>query len=613
MSLEKTTQLLKLHLSAHDLSDEQRKLIAESAQVVEYESGQSVHSLDSPLDGLLLLLTGEVELSVTAPDGSSQAIQFLGRDDQLGLLSLHQTEPFPVEVKAVQPTTAIFIPKSDAVQLLQDLPLWRRCLMQHLGPRLRNVLAHEKRRRRPRVVTFLHTNDRYREVTLLLIQRLTSLGERVGVMSDHDLTLSTTTVETAALLRNDGVEQDPDKLRAEASNWSTTDRLVIDVNINRDMSFLAELVESGDAVYCVCDDSTTAQAIDRMKDLSERLPNAKRKANLIRVLDRAQRVAATTAPLDELFREDFKVHWRDLTNTKVSTKSAGIERVLHHLRGFSLGLALGGGAARGMAHLGVLQVFEELDLPLDRLSGTSAGALIGIPYAAGYSATWLTQAFETDLKPNKYYDMLPYGDTWYMLGKYRQGGWDEMLRKYLENWTLEQLTLPVTSVAADLVSATEVRRCRGDATLSLLESINLPVMSRPICRDGMVLVDGGVLNVVPANVLVEQGASLVVAVDVSAKIRFEFAGNTSGMATEDMKVPNATQTAIRVRTVQDRNIRSLGTRSADLVIEPDVSKVELSDFQHASDIALQGRRAMEAALPQLKRLLHDADPELFPT
>jgi predicted acylesterase/phospholipase RssA len=289
-----------------------------------------------------------------------------------------------------------------------------------------------------------------------------------------------------------------------------------------------------------------------------------------------------------------------------------LERIVHHLRGVSIGLALGGGAARGMAHLGVLNVLENEGITIDRMSGTSAGALTGIGYAAGISADFLIAAFAKDLKPAWHYRLLPYGDAWYMLGKYRRGGWEGMLRKHFLNWRLEQLPIPFTAVAADLVSASEVRRISGDATDALLESINLPVMSRPICRDGMVLVDGGVLNVVPANVLVEQDANVVVAVDVSAKIGFEFRGNRPNTPTKQMKVPSTAQTAIRVRTVQDRNIRSLGTGAADLVIEPDVSEVEVSDFQHAPEIAAFGRSAAEQAMPKLWRILHQVDPQLFP-
>jgi NTE family protein len=128
----------------------------------------------------------------------------------------------------------------------------------------------------------------------------------------------------------------------------------------------------------------------------------------------------------------------------------------------------------------------------------------------------------------------------------------------------------------------------------------------------MVLVDGGILNVIPANVLVEQGANVVVAVDVSSKIRFEFRGNRPDTPTRQMKVPSTAQTAIRVRTVQDRNIRSLGTTAADLVIEPDVSTVDVSDFQHAPRIAGYGRSAAQQAMPELRKILHRVDSQLFP-
>jgi predicted acylesterase/phospholipase RssA len=167
-------------------------------------------------------------------------------------------------------------------------------------------------------------------------------------------------------------------------------------------------------------------------------------------------------------------------------------------------------------------------------------------------------------------------------------------------------------VTVDLVSAEPVIRREGDACHALLESINLPGIARPICRDGQALVDGGVLNVVPANVLVNQGANLVVSSDVSARIAFEFAGIRPDTPTAKMHRPSGTAALIRTRTVQDRNIRAIGGGAADIVIEPDVSTVELTDFKNAAKIAKLGRDAAEEALPELRRVLHEMDPQLFP-
>jgi predicted acylesterase/phospholipase RssA len=187
-----------------------------------------------------------------------------------------------------------------------------------------------------------------------------------------------------------------------------------------------------------------------------------------------------------------------------------------------------------------------------------------------------------------------------------------MLRSHLSNWTLEQLIIPFTSVTADLVTVEQVHRSRGDAANAILESINLPGVSQPICRDGLALVDGGILNNVPADVLVNQGAAFIVAVDVAAKIGHSFVGNTPATPTEEMNIPSMFQTLGRVRAAQDRNIRKMGAEDADLTIEPDVSAFQLTDFQNASAIAHQGVIATRKVLPQLRAFLKQLDPELFP-
>ena len=97
---------------------------------------------------------------------------------------------------------------------------------------------------------------------------------------------------------------------------------------------------------------------------------------------------------------------------------------LFALRGSSIGFALGGSAARGMAHLGVLSVLDEEGIPVDFLSGTSAVHLPVSHMLLGTIVPWLIETFAQDLKPNKKYGFVPYGDAWYMIGKFRRGGWE---------------------------------------------------------------------------------------------------------------------------------------------------------------------------------------------
>ena len=97
-----------------------------------------------------------------------------------------------------------------------------------------------------------------------------------------------------------------------------------------------------------------------------------------------------------------------------------------------------------------------------------------------------------------------------------------MLRKYLHDWRIEQLAIPCLTVTVDLVSGSTVTRESGDAIHAILESINIPVFSAPICRTGQALIDGGLVNNIPANVLVSKGCNFVIAASVSSKMETEF-------------------------------------------------------------------------------------------
>ena len=152
-----------------------------------------------------------------------------------------------------------------------------------------------------------------------------------------------------------------------------------------------------------------------------------------------------------------------------------------------------------MAHFGVLKVLEEAGLSFDVMSGTSVGAMAGILYASGMAPEHAVESFQRDLMPSRVFRFLPKWPNWYLVSQYRRHAWDAMLRKYLHDWRLEQLPIPFNSVTVDLVQVRTVVRRKGDAVHAILESINLPIVSKPILRDGMVLIDGGVLKT-PADV-----------------------------------------------------------------------------------------------------------------
>ena len=135
--------------------------------------------------------------------------------------------------------------------------------------------------------------------------------------------------------------------------------------------------------------------------------------------------------------------------------------------------------------------------------------MAGILCAAGYDPKYIVDRFMDDLKPGWPFRMMPRGNHLFLLYKYRRRHFDRMLRRHLSDWTLQQLPMPVKSVTVDLVSGKQVVRDQGDAVNAVLESINLPVFSQPICRDGQALIDGGLINNIPADVLIRSGCNFV--------------------------------------------------------------------------------------------------------
>src|SRR5271165_5765858 len=147
-------------------------------------------------------------------------------------------------------------------------------------------------------------------------------------------------------------------------------------------------------------------------------------------------------------------------------------------------------------------------------------------------------------------------------------------RKYLGQTRMEQLILPTFTVSVDLVQGEAVVREANDATMGVMESINLPPLSLPIIESGQALVDGGLLNNVPANVLVAKGCNFVIASTVTAQLEKDFEGISSRLVGRFL---STIQVIMRQTIVQDYNMNSVGVQPADFVIAPDVTSFDMSE------------------------------------
>jgi NTE family protein len=246
-----------------------------------------------------------------------------------------------------------------------------------------------------------------------------------------------------------------------------------------------------------------------------------------------------------------------------------------------IGLALGGGAARGFAHIGVIQVLEENGIRPDLVAGTSAGSLVAALYASGKSGAELGALAEK-------MDETAFTD-WSYPGRGLIRG--EALARYVREQTggrrIEQMRMPLGIVATDLDSGQPILFQLGDPGVAVRASSAVPAMFQPVRIGTREYVDGGLVAPVPVHFVRQMGADLVIAVDISAA--------PDGNATGD-----AMRMLLQTFAIMGRSINNFELRDADVLLRPKLPNVSGADFAARKRSLQAGRDAAQAQLALLR-------------
>lgn len=251
-----------------------------------------------------------------------------------------------------------------------------------------------------------------------------------------------------------------------------------------------------------------------------------------------------------------------------------------------LGLALGGGAARGFAHVGVIQVLEEAGIKPALVVGTSAGSLVAALYASGRNGQQL-QAVAIEMDEAAFADWtLPLFNRGFLRG--------EALARYVNtqvgNRLIEAMALPLGIVATNLGSGQGVLFRRGDTGLAVRASSAVPAVFLPVKIGNQEFVDGGLVSPVPVRYAREMGADVVLAVDISSAPE----GNPSG---------DPIQILLQTFAIMGKSINGWELKEAEVVVRPSLAGMRSGDFAGKQRAIQAGRAAMQAALPQLRAAL----------
>jgi len=254
------------------------------------------------------------------------------------------------------------------------------------------------------------------------------------------------------------------------------------------------------------------------------------------------------------------------------------------LRPPRIGLALGGGAARGFAHIGVIQVLEEAGVRPDLVVGTSAGSLVAALYAAGRSGAELAQ-LALAMDEGAITD-------WSFPGRglIRGDALARFVREHTGARTIEQMRLPLGIVATDLDTGEPILFQRGDTGLAVRASSAVPAVFQPVRIGSREYVDGGLVSPVPVRFARQMGAELVIAVDISTP--------PDGAATGDVF-----RLLLQTFSIMGKSINRFELREADVVLRPDLRGVGSAAFTERTRALAAGREAARSGLPALRERL----------
>jgi len=249
-----------------------------------------------------------------------------------------------------------------------------------------------------------------------------------------------------------------------------------------------------------------------------------------------------------------------------------------------IALVLGGGAARGFAHIGVLKILESSGIPIHMIVGTSAGSFVGSFYAYGLNA-YQIQKLSLEIQRGDIADFtIP--DNGFIKGDLLE----EYVNRMVRNTTMEKMRIPFYAVATELPKGKETVFATGNTGKAVRASCSIPGVFNPAMIGNKMYVDGGVVSPVAVDAAKKLGANVVIAVDISSDL--------------DTTAPSGTiETILQSINIMSSRISVAQLSRADIVIRPLVGHIGSADFDRRNDAIMEGEKAALQALPRIREIV----------
>ncbi|MBI4310036.1 MAG: patatin-like phospholipase family protein [Candidatus Omnitrophica bacterium] len=645
--------------------------IARRTELVEFNKGDCICKQGAPADAFYALVAGRAHSFRLNALGQKEEDAFILRGMHFGIISTLTGENHSSTYEAINDSVILKIDKNDFSTLLKSTPKLAVSLSQSLSQRIRKHVTRTRDTQESTIIAVyaplkdsgsstyaanlaLHLREQSDKKVLLLTFSSDQNDQRINladIVYDHHKILQS--------IIKGKLPVDVLSVKFDAANSAVLNRIsqfisapvndynyiILDLPNQIDDVVMKTLVQS-DIVHLVTMDrekdlEMTRLVIDRLIAALKDRFHADNIQVLISGMNSGQRMTHEDIQRVlnyEVFMVLPHLNPSEYNSTRVDDGFSLVEvsrdteyaqviyRLSRRISGVMVGLVLGGGAALGMAHIGVIRALEREGIPIDIVVGSSMGALIGSLWAAGYKGEELEKfgrEFEKKSAMLKVFDpILP------VSGLVGGEGIRIWLKGKLHNKTFHETKIPLRIVAYDLMHRKEIIIDHGNLVEAVRKSVAIPGVIKPVMETNQMIIDGGVLNPLPTNVLVDMGIKKVIAVNVlqspqdvaynselekehvrqQAQIPFakhpiRFTSFHLARLLGKAFTPNVADIIVRTLQASEYILAEASEKQADVVIRPDLRGINWFELYEVNNLIKRGEESAAKAIPAIKELV----------
>ncbi|GGF23547.1 patatin [Aliidongia dinghuensis] len=538
--------------------------------------GRALFDQGEPADALYIVVSGTLGVVVSTPDGGQQLIATIRSGETIGEMALITGAPHSATIVALRDSELVIMPREIFDRLIAEEPKFLTWLNRLLVDRLHRTTLRTASAA-PNAAVAVVPIDRsvpMEELMGALIDRLRRTGKRVHRFGDD---MSGQPIEWY-----DEIERCHDLVLYEARP--------------------AEPELDGWSRFCLRQADRIMLVGRPLSRIPDPLPMAP--------IDKGGRILPIELVLIEPDRAGRRAHppreperFTAIHHIRLH-EDGDIRRLARHMAGLAVGLVLAGGAARGFAHIGAIRALREVGVPIDRIGGASMGAIVGACVAADWDDDEIADRMHTAFVRSNPLD--DYNVPWVSL--FRGKSVDRLLQAAFGDTVIEGLWRPFYAVSTNLTRGGMCVHRAGPLWEALRASVAIPGVLPPVLHDGEVLVDGGVIDNFPVDIMAAERKGPIVGIDVAgdralmpgSEVPLNRHGVIGWFRPDTSPLPGIVSILMRAGTVSSQLQTSIAKTQTALLIEPELTEVPLLDWQSFD-------RAVEAGYRQTRKVLEQAN------